>query len=170
MDLSLLPYSPERDVYRLLGIPPTADADAVVRACRRLTRTFHPDRNASPRATEEMRVINTIREVLTDPAARAAYDRARLRWHDIEAIAREPSPATIPALVSGTVGIGREPAPISGTTRFARAAVAGLGATLRALAPARCRRCRLVVEPGDAFCPSCGTRQPAAERAAADQA
>lgn len=169
MDLSLLPYSPERDVYRLLGIPPNADGDAVVRACRRLTRTFHPDRNASPRATEEMRVINAIRDVMTDPAARAAYDRARLRWHDMEAFEREPSPATIPALAGVITPVPpHRPSPAG---RYARAAVTGLWAGLRALAPDRCRRCRLVVEAGDAFCPSCGARQPAAERGSvADQA
>ena len=45
MELRLLPYTPERDVYRLLGLPANASADEITAACRRLARTFHPDRN-----------------------------------------------------------------------------------------------------------------------------
>ena len=55
MDLRLLPYLPERYVYRLLGVPPSADRAAIVAACRRLSRTFHPDRSASPRANDSAR-------------------------------------------------------------------------------------------------------------------
>jgi curved DNA-binding protein CbpA len=51
MHQPLLPYSPERDVYRLLGVPSNASTDEVTLACRRLARTFHPDRNGSQRPT-----------------------------------------------------------------------------------------------------------------------
>ena len=73
---SLLPYSPERDVYRLLQVDPNANNDEIAAACRRLARTFHPDRNRSSRAHEEMQVVNAVRHLLTDPRSRAAYDGA----------------------------------------------------------------------------------------------
>ncbi|MEO6579378.1 MAG: hypothetical protein ABIO99_10845 [Candidatus Limnocylindria bacterium] len=38
----LLPYTPERDVYRLLDVPSSASLDEISAACRRLARTFHP--------------------------------------------------------------------------------------------------------------------------------
>ena len=80
MHPSLFPYHPERDLYRLLQVDSTADSDQISAACRRLARTFHPDRNRSARAEEEMRVVNAVRELLTDPHERAAYDRARDRF------------------------------------------------------------------------------------------
>ena len=80
MHPSLLPYHPERDVYRLLQVDPRASRDEINAACRRLARTFHPDRNRSPRANDEMGVINAVREMLVDECERAAYDRARSRF------------------------------------------------------------------------------------------
>ena len=71
MDLRLLPYRPDRDVYRLLGVPPSAGRAEVVAACRQLARAFHPDRNASARANEEMQVVNAVRALLVNPRARA---------------------------------------------------------------------------------------------------
>ena len=64
MHPSLFPYHPERDVYRLLQVDSTATSEEISAACRRLARTFHPDRNRSPRAHEEMGVINAVREML----------------------------------------------------------------------------------------------------------
>ena len=71
----LLPYTPERDVYRLLGVPSSASIEEISAACRRLARTFHPDLNRSGRATEEMQVVNTVRQVMSNPEWRATYDR-----------------------------------------------------------------------------------------------
>ena len=75
MHQPLLPYSPERDVYRLLGVPSNASTDEITVACRRLARAFHPDRNGSNRANAEMQVVNAVRRVLSDPELRAVYDR-----------------------------------------------------------------------------------------------
>jgi ribosomal protein L40E len=80
MQPRLFPYAPERDVYRLLQVEPSAEPDEIVAAIRQLARTFHPDRNDSPRATEEMQVVYAVRNLLIDPTARARYDHARHRF------------------------------------------------------------------------------------------
>jgi hypothetical protein len=148
----LLPYSPERDVYRLLGVPPTASIDEIAAACRTLARTFHPDRNGSWRATQEMQVVNAVRQVMTDPASREVYDRER--WRFLAERSRPPesrSPATVPVPPPALVDTS------SAWDRYVRAARAGIQALLLALAPPRCRRCRIVVEREDAYCAACGT-------------
>jgi hypothetical protein len=145
----LLPYSPERDVYRLLGVPSTASAEEIGAACRRLARTFHPDLNRSGRATEEMQVVNTVRRVLTDPEWRAVYDRERYRFH---AELGRPSFSAMHTWPP----IDERPAP-QPVRRYLRAAIAGVRAAMLSLAPPRCRGCRTVVTGADAYCVACGT-------------
>ena len=152
----LLPYTPDRDVYRLLGVRASASPDEITAACRRLARTFHPDRNPSSRATAEMAVVNTVRQVLTDPEARAVYDRERLRFHASlgrPAAARQPlaRPAPVMSL----------PAPPSPIERYARATLVGVRTTISELLPVRCPDCRAVPAAEDAYCAACGTRLPA---------
>lgn len=153
MDLRLLPYQPDRDVYRLLGVPPSAGRAEIVSACRRLARAFHPDRNESERATEEMQVVNAVRSVLIDPRSRAEYDHARLTFLRQHAIARPVpgSPARAPRPAAVEQG-GKE------LRRTARAAMAALLAGVRALPPARCDDCSTWVQPDFRFCPACGAR------------
>lgn len=150
MSPRLLPYSPERDVYRLLGVPATATTDEISAACRRLARTFHPDMNRSGRATEEMQVVNAVRQVMSDPDWRALYDRERHRFH--AALAR-PSEAMLHAWPPLT----RMPERRSPMGRYLRAAVVGLRAMAIGLAPPRCRGCRAVITNGDMYCVGCGT-------------
>jgi curved DNA-binding protein CbpA len=148
MTQSLLPYTPERDAYRLLGVPASASNDEITAACRRLARTFHPDRNPSARATVEMQVVNTVREVMSDPQTRAMYDRERRRFQEFTM--RPPvRPATTRPV----------DAPSTHTTveRYLRAAVIGVRTTVVALLPTRCRRCSIVIEGEDAYCAACGT-------------
>ena len=147
MDISLLPYRPDRDVYRLLGVTPNAGRVEIVAACRRLARAFHPDRNGSQRATEEMQVVNAVRSLLTDPDSRAEYDQERISF--LQAMVRQ-RPAPTPRIVS----VEREGTPAF--TRGARAAMAGMLGALKALAPARCPSCDAVVEPSYRFCGACG--------------
>jgi curved DNA-binding protein CbpA len=151
----LFPYSPERDVYRLLGVPPTASMDEISAACRNLARTFHPDRNRSDRATQEMQVVNAVRVVMTDPGTREVYDRERWRFHAERARPAAP-PAPTPGFSWDNVQTARRRAP-SPWERYLRATRAGFQALLLGLAPPRCRRCRIVVEREDSFCISCGT-------------
>ncbi len=153
MDLRLLPYQPDRDVYRLLGVPPSAGRAEIVSACRRLARAFHPDRNESERATEEMQVVNAVRAVLIDPRSRAEYDHARLTYLRQHAPAR-PAPATPqrPARPVPTPTAAKE------LRRTARAAMSALLAGVKALPPARCDDCNTWVQPDYRFCPACGAR------------
>ena len=152
MDLRLLPYEPDRDVYRLLGVLPSAGRAEIVDACRRLARAFHPDRNASGRATEEMQVVNAVRSLLTDPRSRAEYDYERLRF--LERTAAVPAPAIRgrrwrpPIPLVGGIGLGRT----------ARAAMSALLVAMRALPRARCDDCNAWVELDYRYCPACGAR------------
>jgi curved DNA-binding protein CbpA len=161
MHSSLFPYHPERDVYRLLQVDETASHDEISVACRRLARTFHPDRNPSPRATEEMGVINAVRDMLTNPWERAAYDRARARFLSgwtpgPRAAARQATAPLVP----------REPAPAEGgwwrlpeiVERTLRALVAAFRAALGTFGPTYCPVCSAIAEPEYLFCASCGSR------------
>ncbi len=156
---SLLPYTPERDVYRLLQVEPTATSEEIAAACRRLARTFHPDRNASPRAHEEMQVVNAVRHLLADPGARAAYDGARRRYlHGY----RPPHPpnrrhSARPVQAQPFARLRAAPRWQSRATRFARAVGAGLRGALAEFGPPRCPRCREPIEIGDRFCNLCGS-------------
>jgi curved DNA-binding protein CbpA len=149
MDISLLPYRPDRDVYRLLGVAPNAGRVEIVAACRRLARAFHPDRNESQRATEEMQVVNAVRSLLTDPESRAEYDQERLSF--LQAMIR---PRSVGAPRSATPERAAAPPAIA---RTARAAMAGMLAALKALTPGRCPSCDVLVEPSYRFCGGCGS-------------
>lgn len=153
MDLRLLPYQPDRDVYRLLGVLPSAGRAEIVAACRRLARAFHPDRNASNRATEEMQVVNAVRSLLIDPRSRAEYDYARRSFLQ-QTVAAEPVSSTPhrwwrPALL---------PAAGGGLGRTARAAMSALVVAMRALPRTRCDDCNAWVQPEYRYCPACGAR------------
>ncbi|MEJ2804076.1 DnaJ C-terminal domain-containing protein [Comamonadaceae bacterium PP-2] len=63
-----------KDYYKTLGVPRTADADAIKTAYRKLARQYHPDRNTAAGAAEKMSAINEAHTVLSDAEKRAAYD------------------------------------------------------------------------------------------------
>jgi hypothetical protein len=153
MDLRLLPYQPERDVYRLLGVPPSAGRAEIVSACRRLARAFHPDRNVSTRATEEMQVVNAVRSLLVDPRSRAEYDHSRLSF-----LAR--SAAVVPAPTEAPHRLRRLMLPLGGIGlgRTARATMAAMVVAMRSLPRSRCDDCDEWVTPDYRFCPACGAR------------
>jgi curved DNA-binding protein CbpA len=64
------------DYYALLGIDADADDEELRRAGRRLALRLHPDR-AGPGATATFQTISAAYSVLSDPLARAEYDRRR---------------------------------------------------------------------------------------------
>ena len=153
MTLRLLPYTPERDAYRLLGVAPSASTDEIGMACRRLARTFHPDHNRSPRATQEMQVVNAVRRVLSDPEWRATYDRERWRFH----AQRVPVPAPVMSTIHVMPVPRLESGPPSPVVRYARALAIGVRVAIEAMLPVRCIRCRTVIGRMDAYCAACGT-------------
>lgn len=156
---SLLPYSPERDVYRLLQVDPNADTNEIQAACRRLARTFHPDRNRSARANQEMQVVNAVRHLLSDPRSRAAYDGARRRYlYDGHRPAPAPAAVVHAPRPASVVRPFTPPSPSFALrlVRFARAMGAGLRGALAELGPPRCSACRELIEVGDRYCLRCG--------------
>ncbi|NWH40175.1 DJC17 protein, partial [Chloropsis hardwickii] len=68
----------ERDLYGLLGVGEKASEKEVKTAFRQKALTCHPDKNPdNPRAAEIFHQLSQALAVLTDAAARAAYDRVR---------------------------------------------------------------------------------------------
>jgi DnaJ-class molecular chaperone len=65
------------DFYKILQVDPSADPEVIVAAYRRLAIKYHPDTSAVPDAGARMQRINQAYEVLSDPVARAVYDRSR---------------------------------------------------------------------------------------------
>ena len=59
-------------LYDRLGIPPTATAEEITRAYRRLALAFHPDRN--PGGAEQFKRISEAYSVLADAVKRTFYD------------------------------------------------------------------------------------------------
>src|SRR4030042_1785712 len=64
-----------RDYYEILGVPRSADPDAIRNAYRKLAKQLHPDINRDPAAEERFKEINEAYSVLSNAERRAAYDR-----------------------------------------------------------------------------------------------
>jgi molecular chaperone DnaJ len=82
--------------YDVLGVAPSAGADEIREAYRRLAREHHPDRAASRSVVGgevSMPAINEAYRVLNDPARRAVYD-ASLRSAPQRGPAASPSEST----------------------------------------------------------------------------
>jgi DnaJ-class molecular chaperone len=67
----------EPDYYEILQVHPSAEAEVIDAAYRRLARKYHPDVNTRVDASERMKQINAAFEVLGNSAARSEYDRRR---------------------------------------------------------------------------------------------
>uniref|UniRef100_A0AAY5L0Y2 DnaJ homolog subfamily C member 17 n=1 Tax=Esox lucius TaxID=8010 RepID=A0AAY5L0Y2_ESOLU len=66
----------QMDLYGLLEIKGTATAKEIKKAYRQKALTCHPDKNPdNPKAAELFHQLSQALEVLTDAAARAAYDK-----------------------------------------------------------------------------------------------
>ena len=93
-----MPVLPIQDYYALLGVHATADAAELRRAWRRLASQWHPDR-AGEAATATFQMLSAAYTVLSDPVARAAYDRRRRRGGTATPAAKPapPSPPPGPA-------------------------------------------------------------------------
>lgn len=61
--------------YELLGVAPDASEKEIRAAYRAKAKETHPDRSDAPDANERFKRLTRARDVLTDPAERARYDR-----------------------------------------------------------------------------------------------
>ncbi len=66
-----------KDYYALLNVKPNANAAQIDAAYRRLMQKYHPTARSSPQTLDRLRDLNEAWRILSDPAQRAAYDRAR---------------------------------------------------------------------------------------------
>ncbi len=65
-----------RDHYAVLGVSPDADAETIEASFRHLSRRYHPDINPGDgRSASAFERIKLAHSVLSDPDARAHYDR-----------------------------------------------------------------------------------------------
>lgn len=102
------------DYYALLGVHAGADGEELRAAWRQLAAQWHPDR-AGESATAMFQRVSAAYEVLSDPLARAAYDRrcrlsrpasenrspASAKTHPTSKPAREPAPAIMLSRLCG---------------------------------------------------------------------
>jgi DnaJ-class molecular chaperone len=157
---------PSDDYYALLGIDVDTDRARLRRVWRRLALRWHPDR-AGPGATAFFQKISAAYAVLSDPVARAAYDRRRpARNGD----AATPPPVTTPRRRAPRVMLSRLSGPLKalltlGAARRAEGDVIELFLNAEEAAqggmvaismrvPVRCSACH----GGAGSCPGCGGR------------
>ncbi|KAA9407549.1 molecular chaperone DnaJ [Haloarcula sp. CBA1131] len=65
----------EATFYGILGVDPDATEGTIVRAYREQTKAHHPDVSDDPAAGERFKRLTQAKNVLTDEAERARYDR-----------------------------------------------------------------------------------------------
>ena len=84
------PGRSHHDPYRVLGVDTGASRQDIVRAYRRAVHDVHPDAQpADPRAAARFQELTDAYDLLSDPARRAAYDRAH---HPAGDTGAQPSP------------------------------------------------------------------------------
>ena len=84
-----VPGRGHHDPYRLRGVNTGASRQDIARAYRRAVQGAHPDAQpADPRAAARFRELTDAYDLLTDPARRAAYDRAH---HPVGKAGGQPS-------------------------------------------------------------------------------
>jgi DnaJ family protein C protein 17 len=68
----------ETDFYEILGVTADVISDSTLRkAFRKQSLRWHPDKNPSPEAAEKFHLLTVAYDVISDAAARNAYDNAR---------------------------------------------------------------------------------------------
>jgi DnaJ homolog subfamily C member 17 len=68
----------DKDLYKLLEISEDSTKEAITKAYRKKALKCHPDKNPdNPKAAEMFHLLTQTLQVLTDVAARGAYDRCR---------------------------------------------------------------------------------------------
>lgn len=70
-----------KDYYDILGVPPTASADVIKSAYRKLARKYHPDVSKETDAEDRFKSVNEAYDVLKDTEKRQHYDALRARGY-----------------------------------------------------------------------------------------
>ncbi len=126
---------PDRDLYEVLGVVPTASPAEITSAYRRRVRDLHPDSRDGDATTDAAGLADVFAayHVLRDPEQRASYDagrRHRTGRHPlvggvripIRYIERDSPPPATTWLRVGPVGLDPQPPPGSrpapGAARF----------------------------------------------------
>jgi FKBP-type peptidyl-prolyl cis-trans isomerase/DnaJ domain len=92
----------ERDYYSTLQLNRAASDDDIDAAYERLSRLYNPAVSKKPRAETRWQQISEAYETLSDPQARAAYDRKLSRMHSARGGGIElPAWVTSPYAVAG---------------------------------------------------------------------
>ena len=80
------PTDGEITYYAQLGVEPTASTEQIRETYRSLVRLLHPDQQTDPSlkaiAEAQMRILNRIHAVLSDPEKRAKYDQLMQGGHN----------------------------------------------------------------------------------------
>ena len=102
---------PDKDYYAVLGVAPSATAEEIRHAYRRLSLEFHPDVSDYADATARFQEINEANEVLSHEAKRREYDRRHRRAANDAATAGRATPngAGRGRAPSDNAGAGRTP-------------------------------------------------------------
>ena len=89
-----------RDPYIVLGVPRTADADAIRKAYRKLAKENHPDRNpGDDKAEERFKEASAAFDIIGDAEKKGAFDRG-----EIDADGRPRAPQFTHAGAGGGAG------------------------------------------------------------------
>jgi hypothetical protein len=90
--------------YEVLGVKPTATADEIRTAYRKLAKELHPDLNpGKPAAEARFKAVSAAYDILSDPRARKAGSTSRrARW--------TLATSTICSRRLGAVAVARAPA------------------------------------------------------------
>jgi molecular chaperone DnaJ len=68
----------EKDFYKILGVPKTANADEIKKKYRTLARELHPDKTRGDKKMEDrFKEVSEAYDILSDQKKRAEYDEAR---------------------------------------------------------------------------------------------
>jgi DnaJ-class molecular chaperone len=65
----------KQDYYEALGTTPSANAEEITKAYRKIALKYHPDKNReNPESNIKMQKINEVYAILSDPKKRRDYD------------------------------------------------------------------------------------------------
>ncbi|XP_052622243.1 J protein JJJ2 [Lactuca sativa] len=94
------------DWYNVLGVDPTADAEAIRRRYRKLALSLHPDKSKSIGAEGAFKLVSEAWTILADKARKKTYDQKR----NPKPIYQKVSTSTLPPTTFWTSSISPPPA------------------------------------------------------------